>query len=130
VLVSSSLSTSTCRGPGRNDILAKSCTFVVCVAENSIVCLSTRAQASDEMQIFTLSSMLTVRKNANDLFHFLFKTDLQNPVGLVYNESFQVSKYEAFGILEMASVRKTSLSTSKSSPQDDLAVVQGSQQSS
>jgi hypothetical protein len=36
VLVASSLSTSRYTGPGRRDILAKSVTLVVCVAEKSI----------------------------------------------------------------------------------------------
>ena len=36
VLVASSLSTSMWRGPGRRDIRARSCTFVVCVAENNM----------------------------------------------------------------------------------------------
>lgn len=42
VLVASSLSTSMCMGPGRNEIRARSATLVVCVAENSIVCRSTK----------------------------------------------------------------------------------------
>lgn len=85
VLVDSSLSTSIKIGPGRSDIRARSVTFVVCVAEYSMVCRFSVAPLA-RRQPPTKPEARTTRQKRDNPFHFLFETDFQNPVSFVDNE--------------------------------------------
>lgn len=43
----------------------------------------------------------TVRKNVDNLLHFLFKSNFQTPVRFINNQRFQILKHESFCTLQM-----------------------------